>query len=56
MITDQRLLSALKGLDYTNDEIAAMSPEQRFSAYCQWTFGDPLWGDILTRIQLACKG
>ena len=51
---DDELYEALAGRDLTDEQIEAMSPEQKFDEYCEWQ-GLTGWGPTLRRIMKAAQ-
>lgn len=53
--TDQRILDACRGVGYDDLVISKLSANEKFEAYCQWTFGNPLWASVLQDVLRNCK-
>ena len=57
VVTDQRVLSACKSRDLSDEDIARLSQEQRFGIYLKYVFDvDEDWAPVLIDVLNGCKG
>jgi hypothetical protein len=53
-----RVLSALRNLDYSYEEIRQMTPQEIFGYFCQWEgligWSDTLWETVLSLNTKSC--